>query len=81
MGPKSVERLLNAHQGAGQLALARPRICYLDGSLGHTSIAFCPRVDHASWLDRTDYLAWACLLMSREVLEAAGMLDDRFFMC
>ena len=83
ISPESVETLLNAQRGASPLTLVGPRICYPDGSVqaaGSRIHWATAKVDHASWPNRTDYLTWACVLITKEIIETVGYLDERFFM-
>jgi len=83
LSPADLDHLLDALARDGSLGMVGPRIETPDGqgfSAGGVLNRLTWSIRQPRTGERPDFLTWACVLARREVIETAGMLDERFFM-
>ncbi|MGK9147407.1 glycosyltransferase family 2 protein [Plantibacter flavus] len=79
---RAVETMLRQFAEDPNVGIVGPAVLNEDGSLQ----ALGPRIGFPLSIDETaasatpDFVTWACVLVSRELLEAVGLLDETFFM-
>lgn len=81
--PDSVHKMVATQISEGPLTLVGPRITYPSGDVqaaGSHIHWLTAKVDHQSWPGKTDYLTWACVLVTKEIVNAIGLLNEQFFM-
>jgi GT2 family glycosyltransferase len=83
IAPEDVQRLASEASRANSPTLLGPRIVYPDGTPQASGSRINWRnasVDHMAWPTQPDYLTWACVLVSWDLIETVGYLDESFFM-
>lgn len=81
--PADLELLAAALTGDLGLGVVGPRIVTPDGrwfSAGGVLNRLTWSIRQPREGEQPDFLTWACILARREAIEAAGLLDERFFM-
>ena len=74
--------MLAAFERDASVGIIGPAILNEDGSLQALgpAIGFPLRIDETAGSTNPDFVTWACVLVSRRLLETVGVLDETFFM-
>lgn len=74
--------MLAAFERDASVGIVGPAILNEDGSLQALgpAIGFPLRIDETAGSTNPDFVTWACVLVSRRLLETVGVLDETFFM-
>ncbi|WP_431030740.1 glycosyltransferase family 2 protein [Plantibacter sp. RU18] len=78
----ALSAMLAAFERDASVGIVGPAVLNEDGSLQALgpSIGFPLRINETAGSTSPDFVTWACVLVSRRLLEAAGLLDETFFM-
>ena len=82
LSPGAVSTMMAEFERDANVGIVGPAIVNEDGSpqaLG-PRISFPLRIDETAGSGHPDFVTWACVLVSRRLLEAVGLLDETFFM-
>lgn len=81
--PHDLDLLMEALASDAALGIVGPRIVTPDGrffSAGGVLNRLTWGIRQPKEGEQPDFLTWACVLLRRETVDAAGLLDERFFM-
>lgn len=78
----ALEAMLREFHQDPTVGIVGPAVLNEDGSLQALGprISFPLRIDETAASPTPDFVTWACILVSRELLDAVGLLDETFFM-